>query len=186
MKDYFSVSEIIEVTFNFQDDKPTKVLLPNKNGDKDWALKVMRGYGKHEGLFNKLAGILYKICNAIKAIFGQSDFQKARNSITKKFQAINLTNYGVDEKDLLKAKQAKKILCQKEAEIYLTDLIALTKVKVERVSELKKEVDEMLENRAFNNPNKKLFMKFIAFIPENSRAEYLDKAREVADSLRLF
>jgi len=43
--------------------------------------KCVKGYSTREGFGGKLAGLFYRIWNAIKAIFGQSDWQKARKAV---------------------------------------------------------------------------------------------------------
>jgi hypothetical protein len=40
------------------------------------------GYSSREGFFGKLGGIVYRMWNAVKAVFGQSDWQKCRRAIT--------------------------------------------------------------------------------------------------------
>lgn len=42
--------------------------------------RCIRGYSVRTGFFGKLSGIIYRICNAIKAIFGRSDWQMAKKS----------------------------------------------------------------------------------------------------------
>jgi hypothetical protein len=44
-------------------------------------IKVINGYGKREGFFNKINGVFYRIWNAVKAIFGQSDWQLAKKTL---------------------------------------------------------------------------------------------------------
>lgn len=44
---------------------------------------VINGYGKRDGLIDQISGVVYRIFNAIKALFGQSDWQVAKKSIIK-------------------------------------------------------------------------------------------------------
>jgi hypothetical protein len=49
-------------------------------------IKVMNGYGKREGFFNKIGGVFYRIWNAVKAVFGQSDWQLAGKDVKEMFK----------------------------------------------------------------------------------------------------
>ncbi len=49
---------------------------------KNRIVKVIHGYGKRDGLFDQLSGIVYRIWNAIKSLFGQSDWQQANKAIS--------------------------------------------------------------------------------------------------------
>jgi hypothetical protein len=72
-------------------------------------IKVINGYGKREGFFNKINGVFYRIWNAVKAIFGQSDWQLAKKSLINP----NLKNeINQIKNDATIPKKFKKRICQ--------------------------------------------------------------------------
>jgi hypothetical protein len=59
------------------DDKSNTVITKSL-GDVE---KCVVGYSSREGFFGKLGGVVYRMWNAVKAIFGQSDWQKSRRAL---------------------------------------------------------------------------------------------------------
>jgi hypothetical protein len=90
-------------------------------------IKVINGYGKREGFFNKIGGIFYRIWNTVKAIFGQSDWQLASKSLQKNFLSKIKTpdNY----KHLPKNLKKKRMTAQRESELAIINPILSSLVK---------------------------------------------------------
>lgn len=65
------------------------------------SLKAIAGYAKRDGFLGSIATLLHRVWNAVKAVFGQSDWQRARNSlisITERF-ATKLATEAKDEQE---------------------------------------------------------------------------------------
>ena len=45
--------------------------------------RCIQGYSNREGFFGKIGGLAYRIWNMVKAIFGQSDWQRTRRALCK-------------------------------------------------------------------------------------------------------
>lgn len=58
--------------------------------------RCVRGYSKREGLTGTFSGIIYRIWNAIKAIFGQSDWQIARRALKDLMIELPKTDLGTN------------------------------------------------------------------------------------------
>jgi gas vesicle protein len=76
-------------------------------------IKVINGYGKREGFYDKIGGIFYRIWNAVKAIFGQSDWQVARKTLTKEF----LEQDGELDKKLPEELRKKKLKIMRDSAV---------------------------------------------------------------------
>lgn len=77
---------------------------------KNRIFKVVDGYGKREGFWNNIGGIFYRIWNAVKAIFGQSDWQKARNLLQKAMKFEMLQQLQTEQKEELSKECINKCL----------------------------------------------------------------------------
>lgn len=110
----------------------------NKAYGKDSAsriIKVIDGYGKREGICNYISGLIYRTWNAVKAIFGRSDWQLARKAIIK----------GFDEELTV----SKKVAHQK-ADIILRTFTMYTHCEASSGEELKKQFQGLEDANKLN------------------------------------
>jgi len=149
MNEILSVKEIKNHIFtannelqNSEDTSPRQ-LLPSKDGKKDYAVTVFEGYGKRQGLFNNIEGLLYRIWNTVKAVFGKSDWQQARNEVIKKIEASYVVHpidfSSIDEKNVKKVYRWIDQFIKKVANSYLDDLVACSKIEVENFDDISKD-----------------------------------------------
>lgn len=61
-------------------------------GCKGRLIKVIKNYGKQQGLFNNIKKIAYRAWNALKAFFGCSDWQKMRNSLASSQTTMRISD----------------------------------------------------------------------------------------------
>lgn len=80
------VTNIVDGVFKQVDHESNKTIT-RALGDIE---RCVIGYSSREGFFGKISGLFYRIWNAVKAVFGQSDWQKARKAFdTLKVTAVN-------------------------------------------------------------------------------------------------
>jgi hypothetical protein len=113
-------------------------------------IKVINGYGKREGFFNKIGGIFYRIWNAVKAIFGQSDWQLAsktmRNEGLKKFAKPTEETKGLPDHLRIKMEKLQREIISKSVDSMLNVLVECTYLKCQSTDELSDEIDTLLDS----------------------------------------
>lgn len=72
-------------------------------------ITVIRGYGKRDGVLNNIAALFYRIWNAVKAVFGRSDWQ-----LVKKAHLIELEEKVQVYQNTPSIKRLPKELAQKQ------------------------------------------------------------------------
>lgn len=66
-------------------DSDSNKVLTKSLGDVE---RCVIGYSSRDGFFGKLSGLIYRVWNAVKAVFGQSDWQKARRGLKQIYAQV--------------------------------------------------------------------------------------------------
>lgn len=87
----------------------------------------IRGYSTKQGCLNKLKGLIYRIWNAIKAIVGQSDWQRAKRALeNRNFKFIETNKEKMHQLDLfLNTEYPEELSYIEDADSLLYALIKL-------------------------------------------------------------
>jgi hypothetical protein len=141
MTNTLSVQEIkskITKSFNSQATNRVKGKIASR------VVTVINGYGKREGFFDNIGGIFYRIWNAVKAIFGQSDWQLARKECAKSWIEIakardssnNTVNSSIPKKHRAKLHKLQKEYFLNIGNSLLSIIVDATHSKFRSTSEL--------------------------------------------------
>lgn len=87
------------------------------------SLKAIAGYAKRDGFLGSIATLLHRVWNAVKAVFGQSDWQRARNaviSVTERFA----TKFATQAKDEQEAAEFLNAMRSKEGHKKIDEVFA--------------------------------------------------------------
>jgi len=122
--------------------------------------KCISGYSAKQGFWNKIAGLTYRIWNAIKAIIGQSDWQRAKRSIdNKNFKLIDANLRQMHKLDIfLNVEYPKELTHIEDADSFLYALIKLNEsstikeiMQLDR-EDIKEEEKNIIAERLQSNP----------------------------------
>lgn len=84
------VSNTQPKTFSFP--KLVIDVLPLDKSEKNILNRTVKWYAKPEGIFKTIAYVFYRAFNAIKAIFGKSDWQKSEKILSNMLSKIAMTD----------------------------------------------------------------------------------------------
>lgn len=91
---FISLASRVQMPVMGPDGRPTfdaneKMVMMNIATETELgAIKALTGYAKREGVLGMVATVLHRIWNAVKAIFGQSDWQRAENAVLSLSQRV--------------------------------------------------------------------------------------------------
>lgn len=88
------------------------------------AFKGLAGYAKRDGFLGTIATVLHRVWNAAKAIFGQSDWQKAHCAAIS-FAERNLKKSAENENELEKINQIIAMIRSKEGHQKIDEMFGL-------------------------------------------------------------
>ncbi len=94
-------------------------------------ITVIEGYGKRDGFLGWVPFIFYRIWNAVKAIFGQSDWQLAKkNMVAEMKKSIadeqEFQNHLLPKKFIQKITNLKNEMAEKTVEVMFRTLVDVT------------------------------------------------------------
>jgi hypothetical protein len=130
--------------------KDTNIQLKGKLASR--VVTVINGYGKREGFFDNIGGIFYRIWNAVKAIFGQSDWQLAQKDVTKSWIEVakakdtsnNTENSSIPQKYRAKLHKFQKEYFLNLGNTFLSIAVDATSFQYPSTSELNKSMREKM------------------------------------------
>lgn len=117
------ISPVIQRTFDFYGGVARNARTPASQGDlmserELFLIKALFGYAKGKGVFGRILMALHRVWNALKALFGQSDWQKGRRAVLNVARRITpgITDRNIAEKF--------KNLTEKKVSIFLERCLA--------------------------------------------------------------
>jgi uncharacterized membrane protein YheB (UPF0754 family) len=154
-------------------------------------IKVINGYGKREGFFNKIGGIFYRIWNAVKAIFGQSDWQLA--SKTMRNEGLKEIAEASEEEALpdhlrIKMQKFQREIISKSVDPMLNVLIKCTYLKCQSTDELSDEIGTLIDSgmeksmKSMEQRTNKLQAEVFEYMKAEAKKEIDSKVQEYVDS----
>jgi hypothetical protein len=130
------------------------------------------GYSKRQTCCGKIAGLLYRIWNAIKALIGQSDWQRAKRAIeNKNFRLIDVNQEKMRQLDIfLNSEYPTELTCIEDPDSFLHALIKLHEsptmndiLRLER-TDLSDEVKSKITEKLKANPKADAAFTFKGYI----------------------
>lgn len=130
--------------------------------------KCVRGYSTRRGFCGKIAGLIYRIWNGIKALIGQSDWQRAKRAINNKnFNLLEDNDNNLNQLNIyLNSEYPKELTRIEDADSFLNALIKLNESPTMRDlmklndPKLKDEAKNKIAERLKGNPKADLAQTF--------------------------
>lgn len=88
------------------------------------ALKGLAGYAKRDGFLGSIATVLHRVWNAVKAVFGQSDWQRAERALIS-FAERNIAKLSRTDEELEEGKRLIAEMRSKEGHEKINELFEL-------------------------------------------------------------
>lgn len=134
----------VDVSNFYEKDDQAHGVITKALGDVE---RCVKGYSNREGFFGKLGGLFYRIWNAVKAVFGQSDWQKGRRALTTLVQEglpAAAKARGIEDRMVVVIKSMVEGPVKKDADIILRAFIKVNEFSVikDNMSEIKNIFDK--------------------------------------------